>query len=148
MAVEEASGGNEIMGTNYYLHAPKCFHCGKEEEPPLHLGKGSYGWCFGLHVYPEDGINNWQQLWSRIDYLTQEKDYEIRDEYGDFVENGKFFSIVWDRSGKPDRLFDKQWLRDNYAEIGPYGLARHALLAGHCIGHGEGPFDYIIGEFS
>jgi len=136
------------MGTNYYLHAPKCFHCGKEEEEPLHLGKSSGGWCFALRIYPEDGINNWQQLWSRIDYLTEEKDYEIRDEYGSFIDNGKFFSTVWDRRGKPDKLFDKQWLKDNYAEIGPYGLARHALLAGHCIGHGEGPFDYIIGEFS
>ena len=136
------------MGTNYYLHAPKCFHCGKEEEPPLHLGKSSIGWCFGLHVYPEDGINNWQQMWSKIDYLTKDHNYEIRDEYGGFVDNGKFFSIVWDRSGKPDKLFDKQWLKDNYAKPGPYGLARHVLLAGHCIGHGEGPFDYIIGEFS
>ena len=148
MDVEQASGASEIMGTNYYLHAPKCFHCGKEEEEPLHLGKSSYGWCFGLHVYPENALNNWQQMWSHIDYLTQEKDHEIRDEYGDFVDNGEFFSIVWDRSGKPGRLFDKKWLKDNRAEIGPYGLARHALLAGHCIGHGEGPFDYIIGEFS
>ena len=31
------------MGTNYYLHAPKCFHCGKENEPPIHLGKSSGG---------------------------------------------------------------------------------------------------------
>jgi hypothetical protein len=147
MDVEQASGESQ-MSTNYYLHAPACTHCGKEEEPPLHLGKSSIGWCFGLHVYPEDDINNWQQLWSRIDYLTKDHDHEIRDEYGDFVDNGKFFSIVWDRSGKPDKLFDKQWLKDNHAQIGPYGLARHALLAGHCIGHGEGPFDYIIGDFS
>jgi len=135
------------MSTNYYLHAPVCPHCGNEEEPPLHLGKSSIGWCFGLHVYPEDGINNWQQMWSKIDYLTKDHNYEIRDEYGDFVGSGKFFSIVWDRSGNPDKLFDEQWLKNNYATLGPYGLARHVLLAGHCIGHGEGPFDYLVGDF-
>ena len=132
------------MGTNYYLHAPKCLHCGKEEEPPLHLGKSSIGWCFGLHVYPEDGINDWQQMWSKIDYLTKDHNYKIRDEYGDSVDNGKFFSIVWDRSGSPE---NKQWLKSNYAAPGPYGLARHALVPGWCIGHGEGPFDYLVGDF-
>jgi hypothetical protein len=136
------------MGTNYYLHAPKCFHCGKEAEKPLHLGKSSKGWCFGLHVYPELDLHNWADIWSHIHYKTEEEGYEIKNEYGDLIDPALFFSIVWDRSGRPEKLLDKQWLADNYATIGPYGLARHALYPGHCIGHGEGPFDYIIGEFS
>ena len=135
------------MGTNYFLHAPACEHCGKEPEEPLHLGKSSYGWCFGLHVHPEIGLNDWPDIWSHIHYKTEE-DYEIRDEYGDAIDPALFFSIVWDRKGRPEKLFDEQWLEDNYATIGPYGLARHALYPGHCIGHGDGPFDYIVGEFS
>jgi len=36
----------------------------------------------------------------------------------------------------------------NQAEPGPDGLARHKVNDGHCIGHGEGTWDLIIGEFS
>lgn len=27
-------------------------------------------------------------------------------------------------------------------------LLRHQILKGHCIGHSEGTWDYIVGEFS
>lgn len=136
------------MGTNYFLHAPSCEHCGKEPEKPLHLGKSSKGWCFGLHVYPELGLDNWATLWSYIHYKTEEEDYEIKNEYGDAIDFALFFSIVWDRKGRSEKLFDKKWLADNHATIGPCGLARHALYPGHCIGHGgDGPFDYIVGDF-
>jgi hypothetical protein len=148
MDVEQACGGSEIMGTNYFLHAPACEHCGKEPEKPLHLGKSSTGWCFGLHVYPELGLDNWATLWSYIHYKTEEEYYEIKNEYGDAIDPALFFSIVWDRKGQPEKLFDKKWLADNHATIGPCGLARHALYPGHCIGHGgDGPFDYIVGDF-
>lgn len=136
------------MGTNYYLHAPKCLHCGKEAEEPLHLGKSSAGWCFSLHLYPEKDLHDWADMWSYIHYKTEEEDYGIRNEYGDPIDSALFFSIVWDRKGQSEKLCDKQWLKDNYATIGPYGLARHVLHPGHCIGHGDGPFDYIIGDFS
>lgn len=136
------------MGTNYYLYAPKCLHCGKEAEEPLHLGKGSAGWCFGLHVYPEKDLHNWGDMWSHLHYKVEEKGYEIKNEYGDPIDLALFFSIVWDRKGRLEKLCDKQWLKDNHATIGPCGLARHALHPDYCIGHGDGPFDYMIGEFS
>ena len=133
------------MGTNFYLHAPACAHCGHAEEP-LHLGKSSAGWCFSLHVYPDKLLCDWQDIWSHIDALVEEGNHEIRNEYGETVDPTMFFSIVWDRNreGEP---FDPQWLKDNHAVPGPYGLARHRL-GDHCIGHGEGPFDYIVGYFS
>lgn len=139
------------MGTNYFLHSPACPHCGKEDEP-LHLGKSSGGWCFGLHVYPEKGLNNWQDIWGMLHASIEEKDYEIKNEYGDIVQLAEFFTIVWDRKAlraKPlDSELDRKWLETNHAIPGSFGLARHALYPGHCIGHGKGPFDYIIGEFS
>lgn len=136
------------MGTNYYLHSPVCSHCGKELEEPLHLGKSSVGWCFGLHIYPELDLPDWDRLWSYICFKTEEDGYVIRNEYGESIGAGSFFSIVWDRKGNPEKLLSPTWLNDNYAIPGPYGLARHAIYPGHCIGHGEGPFDYLIGEFS
>ena len=36
----------------------------------------------------------------------------------------------------------------NYAEPGPNGLVRAKINGVHCIGHGEGTWDYITGEFS
>jgi len=136
--------GEGLMGTNFYLHAPACSHCGHAEEP-LHLGKSSAGWCFGLHIYPDKLLCDWQDMWSHIDALVENGNHEIKDEYGDTVDPALFFSIVWDRSRQePPSL---QWLKDNHAVPGPYGLARHKL-DDHCIGHGEGPFDYIVGYFS
>lgn len=43
------------MGTNYYLH--NTFDHLKDE-PPLHIGKSSYGWVFALHQIPELGLNS------------------------------------------------------------------------------------------
>ncbi len=55
------------MGTNYYLHEkPDCECCGRPFEA-LHIGKSSSGWCFSLHVMPEDMINtldDWRSKWS------------------------------------------------------------------------------------
>ena len=54
------------MGTNYYLRLKVCPHCAKPEKT-IHIGKSSVGWCFGLHVIPEDGIHDlddFRKLWS------------------------------------------------------------------------------------
>jgi hypothetical protein len=133
------------MGTNYFLHSPSCPHCGHADKP-LHLGKSSAGWCFGLHVYPEQDLVDWQDIWARI-VAVEELGGFIQNEYGDTIDSGLFFFIVWHRSGKPEKLVDEQWLRENHAVLGPYGLARHKI-DGRCIGHGEGPLDYIVGDFS
>lgn len=133
------------MGTNYYLHSPKCFHCGKEEEPPIHLGKSSGGWCFSLHVMPEEGICNWQDVQALIeDKLC--KEWCIKNEYGDQISLVDFMKVVTERSWRHP-WGHNSWLVNNAVQ-GPNNLARHVIDHWHCIGHGEGTYDYITGEFS
>lgn len=114
------------MGTNYYLHQkPDCECCGRPFEP-LHIGKSSGGWCFALHVMPEDNINtldDWRELWIKPGTF-------IRNEYGENVLIDDMESIITERTchgGKPRRI---------------------DIDGRHCIGHGAGTWDYIVGEFS
>lgn len=124
-AFRQGSGGRnngEIMGTNYYLHEkPDCECCGRSFEP-LHIGKSSYGWCFSLHVMPGiKTLDDWRNRWSMPGSY-------IRNEYGDLVSVADMELIITGRRG-------------------PNGLLRHQI-DGHCVGHGEGTWDYISGEFS
>lgn len=108
------------MGTNYYHEKILCEHCGNTER--LHVGKSSFGWCFALRVYPDLGI---------IDL----PDWDARAEAG-----GRFV----DEYGRPI-----SW-PDLHAEIAerPAGSRRDKIDGDHCIGHGDGPWDLIVGEFS
>lgn len=114
------------MGTNYYLHTkPDCECCGRPFES-LHIGKSSGGWCFSLHVIPEDSINtldDWRYLWNTEGAI-------IRNEYGETISTDEMESVITDR----------RW-RDMFP-------TRHYIGGIHCIGHGEGTWDYITGEFS
>lgn len=141
------------MGTNFYLHTkPDCEHCGAKSEP-LHIGKSSGGWCFSLHVIPEMGINtldDWRKLWL-------EPGTRIEDEYGRDIGPDEMESIISKRHG--GMSFDEmRWYgvgytgeadfhRRNYSMRGPNNLLRHRL-GDHCVGHGEGTWDYIVGDFS
>lgn len=142
------------MGTNYYLHeTPACPHCGRTYEP-LHIGKSSGGWCFSLHVIPERGLvtlEAWQDLWS--------KGGHIKNEYGHDVTPDQMTEIIIDRGyerGEGNRWWnpangdESSFHRRNDSERGPNGLLRHQIdpSGRHCIGHGEGTWDYITGEFS
>lgn len=113
------------MGTNYYLHTkPDCKCCGRPFEA-LHIGKSSAGWCFALHVFPEEGINTlqeWRELWSKSGSF-------IRDEYGQDISVSEIERLITERRWKGK--FPK----------------RHELDGRHCIKHGHGTYDYIIGEF-
>ncbi len=128
------------MGTNYYLHEFICPTCGRTDEG-RHIGKSSGGWCFGLHVYPEEGINDladWEKRWATR---------EIRDEYGCVIPPAVMADVITNRNWSDSRPRTPGWYSANYSEPGPNGLARH--LIGHgCIGHGEGTWDLIVGEFS
>lgn len=115
------------MGTNYYLHQkPDCECCGRPFEP-LHIGKSSGGWCFTLHVMPEDSINtldDWRELWSKPGAL-------IRNEYDERISIEDMEAVITKRSWRGGQLM------------------RHELdQYGHCIGHGPGTWDYCTGEFS
>jgi hypothetical protein len=132
------------MGTNYYFFDEKpCPTCGREDEP-LHIGKSSMGWCFGLHVIPERGLSTleeWQKLWNKPDSV-------IKDEYGREISPDDMFCRIAQRG---DAKFDGDWkgfdFVDNHAEPGPMGLVRRCV-GRHCVGHGNGTWDYVPGEFS
>jgi hypothetical protein len=158
------------MGTNYYFRKPltnHCEHCGRSNPPEeLHIGKSSGGWCFALHVIPENDIcslADWEALWPTG---------TIVDEYGDELSpnamlrviTGRLSSKCWDSDwwapqslgttldGNPFMLpgYDSEeyFHRSNHSERGPNGLLRHRIDGHHCIGHGFVTYDYIAGDFS
>ena len=138
-----------MMGTNYYLKLDICEHCRRESEQ-LHIGKSSAGWCFSLHVrrpgvmwddVPAESLDDWRTLWSKPNTM-------IVDEYGDSIDPAEMERIITGRSWQPSREQDEHWYVQNQAEPGPFGLARSRIDGRHCIGHGEGTWDLISGEFS
>ena len=110
------------MGTNYYVKREVCPHCGRGDGD-LHVGKSSGGWTFALHVYPDDNINtldDWKPILERS---------EIRDEYGRSVSYPDLLAVITEREH-------------------PRGLSRSDIDGHHCVGHGEGTYDYCTGDFS
>lgn len=130
------------MGTNFYWHKEKeCEHCGNAPER-LHIGKSSMGWCFGLHVIPEEGINNldsWVEKW-------YERDSYIMDEYGEKVVPSEMIMTIKNR-GRPEPARDDFDYVANCSVPGPNNLVRRKI-GDYCIGHGEGTWDLVPGEFS
>lgn len=131
------------MGTNYYLE-PKapCDGCGRSFER-LHIGKSSAGWCFSLHIDPDEGINSladWESKWSA-------PGARIINEYGEVISIEDMKQTIINRKWGGISTADPSWLEQNGAEPGPAGLARHSV-GGSCIGHGTETYDLIRGEFS
>src|SRR5574343_247602 len=133
------------MGTNYYIidRSELCSACGRGEEK-LHIGKSSYGWHFSLHIIPEKNINN---LDDWVKYFDNPKVY-IEDEYGTFVTPAEMMDVITKRSHINNKPTSASWYQENHAEPGLNNLVRHIADGVHCVGHGEGTYDYIIGEFS
>ncbi len=139
------------MGTNYYLYEKgACPTCGHTKEP-LHIGKSSAGWCFSLHIVPEDGIStlqDWMTRWS-------EPEAVIQDEYGDNIAPDEMIKTITDR-GRESTWEQKPYgyaswdafHAANQSQEGPNGLLRHRIDGRHCLGHGEGSYDFMGGEFS
>ena len=142
------------MGTNYYLHdEQKCPCCGRESDP-RHIGKSSHGWCFALHVIPEEGINDledWEKLLAVPGVI-------IKDEYDREISVESIMGIITKRSydisvykeyaigSSPYRNME-EYHYSNDSMIGPSGLCRSKLNS-RCIKHGNGTWDCIVGEFS
>jgi len=123
------------MGTNFYI-----------EENEKHIGKSSAGWCFALHVYPQEGINtldDWKQEWAGK---------QIINEYGEPVTEEQMLNHIckrtWDQPGRYNNERDEDFLKMNCAELGPNNLLRHAIDGMYTIGHGDETWDYCVGEFS
>lgn len=111
----------------------------------MHIGKSSAGWCFALHVEPDrpgypQSLDDWKVVWST-------PGWSIRDEYDVPLTAAEMLAEIQDRSW-PERERSDEFLRQNSAVIGPSGLLRNAFRAGRCVGHGEGTWDLIAGEFS
>lgn len=114
------------MSTNYYT-IKRCDHCHHEER--LHVGKSSGGWCFSLATHPTQGItslDDWRRKFGE-DGIT------IEDEYGFSVSPAEMLATITERSG--------------FALAG-HALHRCTIDGRHCIGHGEGTWDIMVGEFS
>ena len=132
------------MGCNYYMEPkPPCECCGRSYEQ-VHIGKSSAGWCFALHVYPEQGLNDLP------DWKQALEGKRIVDEYGkEHTLDSLLIAITkrnWEGSADTTRL--DEWCKSNYAEPGPNGLSRHKIDGYRCIGHGLGTWDLHIGDFS
>lgn len=138
------------MGTNYYVEEqPPCPHCGRPYDT-LHIGKSSAGWCFSLHVDTELGLTDlpaWETYW---------QGKQIRNEYGKPISPQEMRQIITARQGHgfPDGwaqrsgyASEEQFHAQNGSSRGPNGLLRHQLSR-HCVGHGDGTWDLIEGEFS
>jgi len=137
------------MGTNYYLKPKKFLFFESQEQ--IHIGKSSAGWCFGLHVYPEQNINDlddWKPLF---------KKGNIYDEYGNKISYDKMIDVITKRKSDKDWTFkdfggyyssEEDFHQKNDSQRGPFGLLRCKIMDNHCIGHGEGTWDLIIGYFS
>lgn len=128
------------MGTNYYLRENICPHCGKCEKE-LHIGKSSGGWCFSLHVIPDEGINSledWGKRWPGG---------SIFDEYGREIPVAEMIETINARGRAEPSKWTQDEYRKNHAEPGPKNLVRHAI-GRYCVGHGAGTWDLIPGDFS
>ena len=138
------------MGTNYYFRTDACPCCGRSDNE-RHIGKSSGGWCFSLHVYPEDEINDLED-WIR---MLEKDDGEIYDEYGGKVGVVEMLSIIRKRCSAEGfnsvPIGYSSWRsfhEENFSEPGPQGLLRHKVDGRHCIRQGKGTWDCIVGEFS
>lgn len=138
------------MGTNFYLYKNVCDHCGRGDDPK-HIGKSSGGWTFALHVYPEDGIRD---LADWIPLFEDVKDNVIKNEYGEKLTAGEMQAEIIQRRNEPaDKVpygyssWEEFHVR-NYSEPGPCGLMRAKVDQQRVIGHGEGTWDLMVGEFS
>ena len=118
------------MGTNYYLQpvVERCPTCHKPtddwnlEFAKRHIGKSSYGWCFSLRVYPENGVKDledWIERWGK-------EGFEIRDGSDELVTPEEMLKIITERTF-------------------PGGLKRHESGVGSWPG--EGTWDCCNYEF-
>jgi hypothetical protein len=129
------------MGCNYYIKNTR-----------YHIGKSSAGWCFSLHIDPSNGINNLDDV---LKLIGRKK---IVDEYGETISKKELIRSITAR-GWTERKFPykcsfdnreyskEEFLKMNGAEEGSNNLFRHKI-GDFCIGHGEGTWDYLVGEFS
>ena len=136
------------MGTNYYVRFDPCTACG-HAEIEYHIGKSSAGWCFALHVDPVKSIESLND----IELLLI--DNPIYDEYDQLITVEDMQKIITMRGAGPPYKRQAPFGYESWADFhvqndsmpGPNNLLRHKIGT-NCIGHGDGTWDLITGEFS
>lgn len=144
------------MGTNFYLVLRADLPTWVEP-PRLHIGKSSVGWCFAMRVYPDDDgrPSNFAEWMTLLEHEVGSGRARIEDEYGSdhsFEEmrariTDRSFSRVAPRDPPAHYPTWADFHEQNHSEPGPNGLMRARIDGKHCIGHGPGTWDYIVGEF-
>lgn len=139
------------MGTNYYYRK-------SSRHEKIHIGKSSGGWCFALHVYNGNeglfqitlrGIKIWPTIQSLNDWkkLFEYPGAKITDEYGNEHTPAQMLNVIENRSWAHQREWTPEEYEKNQAEPGPNGLVRSKIDGKHCVGHGSGTWDLMVGEF-
>jgi hypothetical protein len=134
------------MGTNFYMvkgaWVPETDYShplsplireGTGRPAQIHIGKSSGGWCFALRVYPDNGVHtltDWRHFAARL----VGEGWRVEDEYG------------------TEHTLDDLWRvveREGWKELACKSpCRRHDVDNTHCVGNGEGFYDYMVGEFS
>jgi hypothetical protein len=164
--VEELKNGY-LFNNTYY---PTIEELSKRFYQKIHVGKASMGWHFSLCIYPEYGINNFND-WKK---LFSDSNVQIEDEYGDIISPEVMIEKITKRSisnwdDNPEAIKDfeahclqiqnsfrqctgskaydsyDEYLEVNHAQRGNNGLLKHKLDKFHI----ENPdktatYDYII----
>lgn len=153
------------MGTNYYFYTA-------ERELPMdsgelegdgrwriHIGLSSAGWCFGLHIYPDAGIDDlpdWVKFFDSVEG-------RIEDEYHRLITVPQLLDIIRDRGS--EELAKTAWEENRISRTGyysgwadfhsrnnsfpgPRGMLRSKVDHLRCVKNGEGTWDCFVGEFS
>lgn len=107
------------MSTNYYLVKDACPRCGHGRR--IHIGTYKFGWCFALHLHPQDGINKLSD-WKSLFY-----EWQIQDEHGDIISPGHMINLIQDTNCSPN-----------------VPLRHNGAL---CVSHGAGAWDNLVGDF-
>jgi hypothetical protein len=145
------------MGTNYYMkkgqYVPEADYDhplsglireGTGRPAAIHIGKSSYGWCFSLHVMPQYGIHDLTD-WRAFAVRLLGEGWRIEDEYGEAFTAEELWRVVERADWERQEVTNCDQLKLP-AAVRP--LQRHDVDGDHCIGNGEGFYDYIVGEFS
>jgi hypothetical protein len=145
------------MGTNFYLESTACMPSAFER-PRIHIGKSSAGWCFALHVYPSSGEDvdhrpaNFGQWCGLLESTEADGSARVVDEYGTEITVAEMIETITVRSFS--RSFPSTHYTNaadfhevNHSDPGPHGLVRHQIDGIYCLAHGEGTWDYLVGDF-
>lgn len=124
------------MGTNYYLRTNICECCNRYDE--RHIGKSSSGWHFSLRIYQYDDVS----IQSLADWQEEWKKGKIYNEYGHEVTPSEMLKNITERSWNTSCV-----PCSDTCEPGLNNLLRHKIDGQHCVGHGEGTWDYFVGDF-